>query len=539
MREPGLAQRPDGPRGVGARLGGWATAIAVVIQGLWLWQIFPHAHLDADLLAYLSFFRDVRAGEAAAFAYIVPKALPILLFGPLGSPEAAFLVSLLVAALGGWLVFALTLERFGWVVAALASVAYVFDPMRSILTLRSSADLLVGVGLLLALFALRHRAVVWAGLALLLASLAKPLALACSLAILVRTDVPLGRRLIGMALPLLAIPAAIVVDALVDGRSVLASLLSLRLPTEHTEFVRVAQMPPGGPLAGLKSIFVEWFGGLLFARTWPLLGIGLLVFLAGSAGDARAAAGRIWPATSGRLSAAGRIWPATSGRLSASDVELLTVPLLLVACYLMLSAVQPVVLFTRFFWILSVTATILVAAGAMALAARAPVPVWGRVVLVGLFAIGILADRQAEFSWRRGLMLDPFETHAELAENSVAVLASDSRCAGPAALPQAYLPLAAWRAPEKHRRGEFCAIEDWAEGRGCTSARCVAAMPAAPTTARARILSERLLAQGWPRLVSSREGGLVHAGADLRNGSDEHGKPVADLSMDRSAGAPS
>jgi hypothetical protein len=525
MREPGLAQRPDGPRGVGARLGGWATAIAVVIQGLWLWQIFPHAHLDADLLAYLSFFRDVRAGEAAAFAYIVPKALPILLFGPLGSPEAAFLVSLLVAALGGWLVFALTLERFGWVVAALASVAYVFDPMRSILTLRSSADLLVGVGLLLALFALRHRAVVWAGLALLLASLAKPLALACSLAILVRTDVPLGRRLIGMALPLLAIPAAIVVDALVDGRSVLASLLSLRLPTEHTEFVRVAQMPPGGPLAGLKSIFVEWFGGLLFARTWPLLGIGLLVFLAGSAGDARAAAGRIWPAT--------------SGRLSASDVELLTVPLLLVACYLMLSAVQPVVLFTRFFWILSVTATILVAAGAMALAARAPVPVWGRVVLVGLFAIGILADRQAEFSWRRGLMLDPFETHAELAENSVAVLASDSRCAGPAALPQAYLPLAAWRAPEKHRRGEFCAIEDWAEGRGCTSARCVAAMPAAPTTARARILSERLLAQGWPRLVSSREGGLVHAAADLRNGSDEHGKPVADLSMDRSAGAPS
>ena len=525
MSAPGAVQRPEDRRGFAGHLGSWATATAVVVQGLWLWRMFPHAHLDADLLAYLSYFRDLRAGEVAGFDYIVPKVLPILLFGPLGSPEAAFLLSLAVAAVGGWLVFELTSERFDPPVAALASVAYVLDPMRSILTLRSSADLLVGVGLLLALFALRHRAVVWAGLALLLAALAKPLALVCALAILIRTDVGLGRRLIGAALPVCALPAAIVVDALVDGRSVLVSLLHLHLPTEHLDFVRVAQAAPGGPLEGLRSIFVEWFGGLLFARTWPLLGIGLLVYLAGRRGD---------PQSFGR-----QMGPTIIDRRRVGDLELLTVPLLLVAGYLALSALQPFVLFTRFFWILSVTATILVAAGAVALAARAPLPAWGRTVLIVLFAIGILADRQTEFSWRRGLMLDPFETHAELAEEAVTVLARDSRCAGPAAVPQAYLPLAGWRAPEKHRRGEFCAIEDWAVGRGCASARCVVAMPAAPTTARARVLSARLLAQAWPRLVSSPEGGLVHAGDPVGEGSGGSGRPVAEVSVGRGEGAPS
>lgn len=487
--------------GVRERWGAAATALAVVLQGAWLAHHFPNAYLDADLLSYLAYYRDLTAGAATPFGYTVPKVLPVALFGPTGSPEASFWMTLLAAAAGGACVFLLAARLFGLGVAALAALAYVFDPLRSILTLRSSADLYVGVGMLAAMYALSRRAVVWAGLAILVASLAKPLALVGGLAILVVPGVPLGRRLVATALPVLALPAVAALDAALDGRSVLAGISSLRLPDDHQSFVRVAQGPPLGWLASVRMLLVDWFGTLLFARTWPLVVIGSLLYVA------RSLLAR-WEAAGEGHEPAG-----VDGQLL-----LLSMPLLLTGAYVVLAMLDPFVFFTRFFWVLAAALTILAAYGAVAVVSYAPLPAWGRGSLAAVFALALLADRWDDFAWRRSLTLDPFETHASLASRGVAVIADESRCAGPAVVPLAYLPLAAWRAPAKLRRGELCAIEDWAAGRGCDQPTCALVMPAAPTTPDARAASVRLLESGWTVEVFDGKGALVRRATPRRRG---------------------
>lgn len=475
-----------------AEVGAAVTAVAVVLQGVFLAQWYPNAHLDADLLSYLAYYRDWSAGVATPFGYTVPKVLPVALFGPMGSPEASFALSLAVAAIGGGFAFLLAARVFGIGVAVLASVAYVFDPLRSILTLRSSADLFVGVGLLGAMYALSVRAVIWAGLAILVASLAKPLALVGGLAVLVVPRVALSRRLVAAALPLLALPAVAGLDAALDGRSAVAGVLALGLPDDHNAFVRVAQGPPLGWLESLDMLFMDWFGKLLFARTWPLLLIGVLLY-------------------AGRTIVLWRDRDSDSGHAQPIDRQfvVLAVPLLLTGAYVALAILDPFVFFTRFFWILAAALTILAAYGAVAIASYAPLPAWGRGVLIGIFGLALLADRFDDFAWRKQLMLDPFETHASIADRGVEVIADDGRCKGAAVVPLAYLPLAAWRVPGKLRRGELCAMEDWAAGRGCGEPTCFLVMPAAPTTEAAREASHRLLRSGWTIELSDDHGALV------------------------------
>lgn len=476
------------------RIGASVTALAVVVQGLALARWYPNAYLDADLLSYLAYYRDWADGAATPFGYTVPKVLPVALFGPTASPHASFLLSLAAASVGGAFVFLLAARLFGVTVAVLAGLAYVFDPLRSILTLRSSADLFVGVALLGAMYALSRKAVLWAGLAVLIASLAKPLALVCGASVLLVRGVSIGRRLAALCLPLFAIPAVAALEAALEGQPILAGVLSLGLPDDHNAFVRVAQGPPLGWLESLEMLFVDWFGLLLFARTWPLVLIGVVLYV-----------GRTFIAW---LDAGDVATQVQGGRLDGQLV-VLSVPLLLTGAYVALAMLDPFVFFTRFFWILAAALTILAVYGAVAIASYAPLPAWGRTVLVGVFALALLADRFDDFAWRKQLMLDPFETHASLADRGVEVIADDETCQGEAVVPLAYLPLAAWRAPDKLRRGELCAMEDWAAGRGCLRPTCVLVMPAAPTTEVARQASSRLLESGWEVEVADEYGALV------------------------------
>lgn len=485
---------PGGRSGKRERVGAGLTAFVVVVQGLVLAWWYPNAHLDADLLSYLAYYRDWAAGAATPFGYTVPKVLPVALFGPTASPEASFLLSLTAAAAGGAFVFLLAGRLFGPAVAILAATTYVFDPLRSILTLRSSADLFVGVALLGAMCALSRRAVVWAGVAVLVASLAKPLALVCGLAILLVPGVSRVRRFCAACVPLFAIPAVAALEAALEGEPILAGVFALALPNDHTAFVRVAQGPPLGWLESLEMLFVDWFGLLLFARTWPLVIIGALLYVARTVISWRDVGDVETRARSGRLD---------------GQLVVLSVPLLMVGAYVALAVLDPFVFFTRFFWILSAALTILAAYGAIAVTSYAPLPAWGRSALLGIFALALLADRFDDFAWRKQLMLDPFETHAPLAGRGVELIADDARCSGEAVVPLAYLPLAAWRAPEKLRRGELCATEDWAAGRGCLRPTCVLVMPAAPTTDVAREASNRLLQAGWAVEFADENGALV------------------------------
>jgi hypothetical protein len=135
-------------------IGAAATAAVVLAQTAIAAALYPAAYLDADLLSYLVYYRQLAAGTPSPFGYTVPKVLPVLLLGPLGRPELALATSALVAALGGALVFAIAARTFGKTAAVLAAALYVLDPLRTVLTLRSGVDLYVGVALLAAVLAI-------------------------------------------------------------------------------------------------------------------------------------------------------------------------------------------------------------------------------------------------------------------------------------------------------------------------------------------------------------------------------------------------
>jgi hypothetical protein len=354
----------------------------------------------------------------------------------------------------------------------------------------------MAVALLGAILALGRRAVFVGGAAILVAALGKPVAIACAGAILLLRDVPLRRRVAAAALPLAALPAIALLGAALEGKPLLAAVVSFSLPDQHERFVRVAQGHALDPFSALHLVFVEWFGGTLFARTWPFAVLGVLAALGVALlpGAARALGqARDDHAPRARGSAG-----LDRGRDPAANMALMlvVVPALLVAAYLGLSTVQPMIVFTRFFWLLAVALGVLASFAAVRLAALAPGPRAIGASLIAVFALALLADRRDDHLWRESLMLTPFEVHAAIAANGIAAIAHDDACAGPALVPLAYLPLAAWRAPAKLERGELCAVEDWADGRGCADPNCVLVIPAAPTTARAREAVAKLVEDG-------------------------------------------
>lgn len=485
------------------------VACAVVVQSVWLAHRYPAAYLDADLLSYLAYWRDLRAGAPVPFGYTVPKPLPVLLFGPLASPRLALACSIGIAGLGGALLYAIARRAFGPVVAALGALLYVLDPLRGVLTLRSSVDLTVGVALLGAIFALQRRAVVLAGVAILVAALGKPLAIACALAIAVVPGTRLSRRALGMLLPLLAVPAAATLDAALEGRSLAAGLASLTLPDQHELFVRVAQARVLSVGETVRLIAGAWFGGTLFAHTWPLVVLGVVLYLARPLASALARHGA--PEAAARLRRALAAPHVGEPADDAADpgAAILTVPLLLALAYLALAAVQPMIVFTRFFWPLAMALALFAALGVVWLAGRVPAAPVLRTGLAAVLVAALLADRLDDQRWRAALMLEPFEVHAAIADEAVERIARDETCDGAALVPLAYLPLAAWRAPDKLREGELCAVEDWAEGRGCMAPTCVLVIPDAPTTERARRAMARLVEGGVDVEVGDESGALV------------------------------
>lgn len=458
------------------------AAVAVIVQSAWLARAYPAAFLDADLLSYLAYYRDLRRGVPIAFGYTVPKLLPIALFGPLASPELALAVSVAIAAAGGAVLYVIARRGFGELVALLAALLYVLDPMRGVLTLRSSVDLLVGVALLGAVAALQRRAVLTAGAMILVAALGKPPALACALVLPFVSGVPPWRRALAVGLPLLALPATVLLDAALDGRTLASALATPTLPDQHELFVRVAEARVLGFRDAVALVGRDWLGGTLFARTWPLVVLGVLLYVVGR------------------------------GRTHADGLRVvLVVPALLAAAYLGLALVQPMIVFTRFFWPLAVVLSLLAAAAVVWLAGRIPAATPVRVAFAAALVLALLADRRDDQRWREHIMLRPFETHAAIAAQAVESIAHDRRCDGAAVVPLAYLPLAAWRAPDKLHRGQLCAAEDWAEGRGCAAPRCVLVIPEAPTTERARVATARLVADGFVVEVGDETGALVRS----------------------------
>jgi hypothetical protein len=249
--------------------------------------------------------------------------------------------------------------------------------------------------------------------------------------------------------------------------------------------VRVAAGSARGALGALELIAADWFGGTLFARTWLLVAVGALL-CAGSALRRR-------------------------DDRAPRRAALVLVPLLLAAGYLAVAAREPLVVFTRFFWPVAAAAAMLAGFAAAVLASRAPGPTWARIALLAVLSLALALDRWDDHRWRQRIMLSPFETHAALASGAVEAIARKSECSGSALVPLAYLPLAAWRAPEKLARGELCAVEDWADGRGCPDPNCILFIPSAPTTERARRALTALVEGAVVVEIQDEHGALVRS----------------------------
>lgn len=476
----------DAARTTPARITGpLLAALAVAVQSVVLARLYPAAYLDADLLSYLAYWRDLRAGTPVAFGYTVPKLLPMLLFGPLASPGVALVLSIAIASAGGALLYAIARRSFGTSVAVLATLLYVLDPMRGVLTLRSSVDLVVGVAILGAIAALQRGAVLAASTMILVAALGKPPALACVAILPFVPGASRVRRAVACVLPLAALPLTAALDALLGGRPLATVLTAPSLPNQHELFVRVAEAKVLGFGDTLSLLVREWFGGTLFAHTWPLVVLGVVLYLVR--------------------------WPRDAAEARR---PVLVVPLLLACAYLALARVQPMIVFTRFFWPLALVLSVFAGYATVWLAGRLPVSTPLRAAFAMALIAALLGDRMADQRWRERIMLRPFEEHARLADDAVEAIAHDAACDGAAVVPLAYLPLAAWRAPDKLKRGELCAMEDWAEGRGCAAARCVLVIPDAPTTDRARQAMSDFVADGFVVEVGDETGALVRS----RNG---------------------
>lgn len=476
----------EGARTTPAGLAGpLLAALAVAVQSVVLARLYPAAYLDADLLSYLAYWRDLRAGTPVAFGYTVPKLLPMLLFGPLASPGVALVLSIAIASIGGALLYAIARRSFGTAVAVLATLLYVLDPMRGVLTLRSSVDLVVGVAILGAIAALQRRAVLTASAMILVAALGKPPALACVAILPFVSGASRARRAVACLLPLAALPLTAALDALLGGRALASVLTAPTLPNQHELFVRVAEAKVLGFSDTLSLLVREWFGGTLFAHTWPLVVLGVVLYVVRPPQDA-----------------------------ADARRPVLIVPLLLACAYLALARVQPMIVFTRFFWPLALVLSVFAGYATVWLAGRLPVSTPLRAAFAMALIAALLGDRMADQRWRERIMLRPFEEHARLADDAVEAIAHDAACDGAAVVPLAYLPLAAWRAPDKLKRGELCAMEDWAEGRGCAAARCVLVIPDAPTTVRARQAMADFVADGFVVEVGDETGALVRS----RNG---------------------
>jgi len=189
----------------------WLPALiglVTAMQALALARLYPEHRFDPDLLAYFTFFRNWLLDDRTIHGmpyFTAPKLLLVFTLGALGDATLAFYCSIAASAALGIVFYLVCRDHFGRTTAALASLVLLLDSGKAMLTLKSSADLYLALLLFLAVWLSDRRRVWPAAWALLGAALVKPVALPCSLFLLVGPD-RRARRWLAFAVPFLAVP---------------------------------------------------------------------------------------------------------------------------------------------------------------------------------------------------------------------------------------------------------------------------------------------------------------------------------------------
>lgn len=292
----------------------WAIFAAHLAHNLWFASRHPKFLWDPDLVAYFVYFRNWLAGDTGLRGveyFTVPKPLLVFLLGPLGHPLPAFVLTALVSAALGVLVYLTVGRMLGRATGVLTALLLLLDVDRALLTVRSSSDLYVAALVFASIWCTLTRRYRLSAAAIGLAALAKPVALPCVLHLLA-VDPP-DRRRAALAVPiaLLAVPAVAVANTALLGTPLGSPRFFAAFEAQH---LGVAH----GPAALVH--FVSWvqLKQVIFGGTAVFGFVGLAAWL-------------------------------TADRRRLASPFLL-VPCLLLAGYVAMSAVVPFVPISRFFW---------------------------------------------------------------------------------------------------------------------------------------------------------------------------------------------
>ena len=170
---------------------------------------YPQHRYDTDLIAYFIYFRNwlTQSFTLQTLPFFpVPKPLLLLLLGPLANPSLAFVVSAMVSAGLGSILYILTRDLFGRAVALLFSAFFLLDPFKGILTVESNADLYLSFFLFLAIYFATTRRFLASAFSLLCSALVKPVTLPGALYFIFAPTLTKKHRWLCTLLPFSAVP---------------------------------------------------------------------------------------------------------------------------------------------------------------------------------------------------------------------------------------------------------------------------------------------------------------------------------------------
>ncbi len=369
---------------------------------------FPNHIFDADLLAYLVYFRNWLTHNTALFGvpyFTVPKPLLVFSLGPLSDVRLAFYCSAVTSAALGVLLYLIGRDAFGRTGGVLFSLLYLANSSTSVLTLKSSADMYIAFFFFLALYLCSRERWIGASISLLLSALIKPVTLPCTLCLLIG-----GARSkkvwLHALLPFLAIPLTLWANQVLLGSPFGADSF----------FKEFAALRDSTPMATGDVVHFAFWTQLVknrFVSTAPLGFLGVLV------------------------------WVAHDRRRLTSP--LLLMPLLFVIGYLLLSIASPYMLFFRFFWTLEIWFLGFLGYGILETARRlADAQRWVQVAVAGVLLFFLCDDLIILQLRYRDLFAIPFEESMAFVNSTRGTLASELAPGQRILAPLAFLPYLMW-----------------------------------------------------------------------------------------------
>lgn len=431
-------------------------------HSVWYAGLYPHGVYDPDLLAYFVYFENWLAGSAALHDvdyFTVPKPLLVFGLGPLADASLAFMITAIASAFVGSLVYLIGRETFGRVQGGLMSAVLLLDIERATLTLRSSADLYVALFLMAAIYASLRRRYLWAGLAIGVATLVKPVALPCALHLLAVQD---DRRRWAWAAAI--IPFCFVPLVFASNYALLGSLLGPDRFFAGFDTMSEGTLMPAGEVLR----FVVWVQLVKssFVATAPIGFLGMVTWLAGD-----------------------------KARLTH---PFFLVPLLFLLGYVALSTVTPFVPFFRFFWLVQVWFVGFIVHGVAAIGcALGGERRWARVAMMGALLAFLCDDHLVRQLRYRHAFAGPFQNAMAFVASTSPTLTHQRREGETILTPIAFLPYLLWQLDDARAHPSVLVLaEQWARSSTRAKPDWILYVPESYLSRETRHFVEQLLATG-------------------------------------------